>query len=190
VRGHKRAVAWTKDDPEGFEFAEVSLSETRLSATGVAIGSDPIAYRLDYSLVTSEGFVTTALRVEARGQGFQAELDLQRRGDGRWRANGRGLHQLAEALDCDLGLSPLTNSLPVLRHGLLQDTGSVELVMAWVSVPDLGVHASRQRYTGLGGGMIRFDSLDDSFTAEIAFDEDGLVVDYPGIARRLSGRSG
>jgi uncharacterized protein len=185
-----RVVAWTKDEPPGMELAEVRLTDSALAASGVAIGSDPIPYRLDYSLVTEDGCVTTGLRVEARGEGLHNTLDLWRADDGRWNVNGRDVAELDRALDCDLGLSPLTNSMPVLRHGLLREPGSVELLMAWVSVPDLTVHASRQRYTGLGQGMVRFESLDDPFTAEIRFDEDGLVVDYPGIGRRLSGPSG
>jgi hypothetical protein len=168
------------------ELAEVCLTGSTMAASGVAIGSDPIPYRLDLSLETGEEFVTSALRVEARGEGLHATLDLRRSPAGRWNANGEERPELEGALDCDLGLSPLTNSMPVLRHGLLRDTGSVELVMAWVAVPDLAVHASPQRYTGLGGGVVRFDDLDDEFTAEITFDEDGLVLDYPGIARRLS----
>ena len=68
--------------------------------------------------------------------------------------------------------------MPVLRHGLLRDTGSFELLMAWVSVPDLAVHPSRQRYTGLGNRVVRFDSLDDSFTADITFDEHGGCYDH------------
>jgi hypothetical protein len=168
------------------ELAEVRLTESLLAASGVAIGCDPVPYRLDYSLVASEGFVTTGLRVEARGEGLHNTLDLWRSEEGRWIADGRELAELDGALDCDIGLSPLTNSMPVLRHGLLRDTGSFEFLMAWVSVPDLAVHASRQGYTGLGDGVVRFDSLDGSFTAEITFDEDGLVLDYPGIGRRLS----
>jgi hypothetical protein len=50
--------------------------------------------------------------------------------------------------------------------------------------------ASPQRCTGLGDRVVRFDSLDDPFTADIKFDEDGLVVDYPGIGRRLTPPSG
>jgi uncharacterized protein len=172
------------------ELTEVRLTASTLAASGVAIGSDPVPYRLDYSLLTSEDFVTTELRAAARGDGVHKTLDLRRSADGRWTADGRELPDLDSALDCDLGLSPLTNSMPVLRHGLLDAAGSVDLVLAWVSVPDLAVHASRQGYTGLGDGVVRFDSLDDTFTADITFDEDGLVLDYPGIARRLTGPSG
>ena len=172
------------------ELAEVRLSESALAASGVAIGSDPAPYRLDYSLVADKGFVTAGLRVEARGEGLHNTIDLWRSEEGRWSVDGRELPELDDALDCDLGLSPLTNSMPVLRHGLLAETGSVELLMAWVSVPDLSVHASPQRYTGLGDRVVRFDSLDDPFTAHITFDEDGLVLDYPGIGRRLNHSSG
>jgi uncharacterized protein len=185
-----RAVAWTKDDPPGMELAEVRLTASALAASGVAIGTNPIPYRLDYSLVAEQNFVTAGLRVEARGEGIHNTLDLWRSEEGRWTVDGRNLDELEGALDCDLGLSPLTNSMPVLRHGLLRETSSVELVMAWISVPDLAVHADGQRYTGLGGGVVRFESLDGTFTAEITFDDDGLVVDYPGIARRLTRSSG
>ncbi len=52
----------------------------------------------------------------------------------------------ARRLVC-LPWSPLTNSMPVLRHGMLRSGGPVDFLMAWVSVPDLSVHASPQRYT-------------------------------------------
>jgi hypothetical protein len=230
----QRSVAWDKDEDAGVEFVEVSLAADALSATGVAIGGEPVAYRLDYTLETGQGFVTTRLHVTACGEGWRRTLDLCRGGSGDWtasvtaeghapesldmpgggsgrssdeasesdRAGGPGdraagsggpdgrLQRLAGSLDCDLGLSPITNSMPVLRHRLLEDEASVDLLMAWVSVPDLGVHPSRQRYTALrdlpdGNRLIRFESLDSTFMAELIFDRDGLVVDYPGIGRRL-----
>ena len=193
-----RAVAWIKEG--GAEFADVLIAGERLTATGVAIGADPIGYRLDYKLETDYGFTTLGLLVTARGTGWSRTLDLRRNRRGRWsvRTKSEGDTELpppggdasmfAEALDCDLGLSPLTNSMPVLRHGLLRGGGPVDFLMAWVSVPDLGVRASRQRYTlvrtASAGAVVRYESLDSDFTADITFDQDGLVVDYPGLARR------
>jgi len=193
-----RAVAWIKE--EGAEFADVLIAGERLTATGVAIGADPIGYRLDYKLETDYGFFTLGLLVTARGTGWSRTLDLRRNRRGRWsvRTKSDGDTELpppggdaslfAEALDCDLGLSPLTNSMPVLRHGLLRGGGPIDLLMARVSVPDLGVRASRQRYTfvrtGSAGAVVRYESLDSDFAADITFDQDGLVVDYPGLARR------
>ena len=82
--------------------------------------------------------------------------------------------------------------MPVLRARLLEGRPAPDLLMAWISVPDLAVHASPQRYTFLestpeGGALIRFESVGpgEDFAADVRFDAEGFVVDYPGIARRL-----
>jgi hypothetical protein len=195
---------WAKDSPFGTELADVAISGSRFAATGVAIGTEPVPYRLEYELATAERFVTVRLRVSAQGDGWRRALDLTRSLSGEWSctteaegvigssalpAPGGDAASLAGALDCDLGLSPLTNSMPVLRHRLHEGGGPIDFVMAWVSVPDLSVHAAPQRYAFVreerSSRIVRFDSLDDPFTAEISFDELGMVVDYPGIARRI-----
>jgi uncharacterized protein len=55
--------------------------------------------------------------------------------------------------------------------------------MRWVNVPSLELHRSEQEYLPLGGGLVRFRA--GSFTADIQFDPDGFVLDYPGLARRV-----
>ena len=77
--------------------------------------------------------------------------------------------------------------MPVLRHGMLGGGEPREFIMAWVSVPDLSVRVSAQRYTFIehdsaGLSVIRYQSGD--FSADVAFDADGFVVDYPGLGRR------
>src|SRR5262245_14276225 len=111
-----------KPDPFGVEFAEVTLTADRLSAVGVAIGTAPEPYRLDNTLRTRPRFVTAHLHVTTRGQGWRRQLDLRRSAAGVWtiatdevgRAPlpppGGAVDPLAAAVDCDLGLSPLTNS--------------------------------------------------------------------------------
>src|SRR6266568_2077814 len=155
----QRSIAWVKDDQQGAEFADVMIIRRRLTAAGTAMGFSPVRYRLDYKLETRSEFVTSGLLVDARGEGWSRRLDLRRHLSGRWTARtrargtvdlpGPGGHMAAfkGVLDCDLALSPLTNTMPVLRHGLLSGGGPIDFVMAWVSVPDLAVHVSPQRYT-------------------------------------------
>lgn len=89
---------------------------------------------------------------------------------------------LGDADFFDLGWSPVFNSLPVVRDGLLESGPALDYVMQWVDVPSLEVTKSEQQYEPLGDGLIRFRS--GSFTADIQFDTNGFVVDYPGIALR------
>jgi hypothetical protein len=202
IAERRRAVAWVKDDPFGVEFAEIGIGEEHLTARGVAVGSAPFTYRLDYELETTADFVTVRLRVTSRGEGWRRDLDL-RRDDGRaWSVAadeeghvdlppvGGDTADLADALDCDLGLSPVTNMMPILRHGLLDGGGPIEFTMAWVAVPALAVQADHQRYRHVssanGHHVIRYEATDDGFTADITVDGDAVVIDYPGIAKRLA----
>ena len=43
--------------------------------------------------------------------------------------------EFIEARDCDLGFSPLTNMMPVRRHGLSVAGDHFDILAAWVSVP-------------------------------------------------------
>ncbi len=197
-----RAVAWAKDDEPGVEWAEVDLGADRFSARGVAIGIGSLPFRLDYTLDTTAGWVTARLSAEARGDGWHRSVDLRRTPAGAWVATAGGAGApalaaaggataaLAGALDCDLGGSPLTNSMPVLRNGLLVADGEQRFLMAFVEVPSLAVRPSRQGYATVGrtaGGLrrIRYRSLDGTFTSVLTFDADGLVVDYPQLGHRV-----
>jgi hypothetical protein len=97
----------------------------------------------------------------------------------------RTLEVALDGLDFfDLGLSPLFNSLPVWRDGLLEEGAARKYVMRFVSVPELVVEDAEQVYEPLGEGRVQFRSGD--FTADLMFDEDGLVLMYEGLAERLA----
>ena len=89
VSGTKRTVAWRKDDPFGVEFAEVRFATHSLRAAGVAVGTDPEPYRLDYEPEMGDGFITTRLHVTARGEGWHRALDLRRSPSGDWSVDTR-----------------------------------------------------------------------------------------------------
>lgn len=183
-------MVWVKD--EGAEYCEVALGRG-MSASGLAVGGDPVAYRLEYWLRTSSDYVTEVLTARSSGVGWWRTLDLRRMPDGQWTCDGAGegeldgpdpggdAGKLDGAQDCDLGLSPLTNTMPVLRHGLHESPGTIEFVMAWVQVPHLSVIRHPQRYTHLDPGVVRFES--EGFRADLVFTPEGLVADYPGLAR-------
>jgi hypothetical protein len=198
------AVAWSKDDPFGAEYAEISLADGSLSAEGIAIGSEPLPYRLDYALRTGPDFITAEVEVFSRGDGWERSLRLVRSLQGRWTAEtasigeapvrppGGETEQFDDALDPDLGLSPLFNSMPVLRHRLHDGGAADDFMMVWISVPDLAIHRSPQRYTHLqkladGNALVRFEAVGEGedFVADIVFDTNGIVLDYPGIATRI-----
>lgn len=183
-------MAWHGIDPERADTAAVTLGDRSLTASGTSLYGD---FTLTYELETADAWATKRMRVRVSAPDWWRSLDLRR--DGRhWSATVKGENDnhlkaptfadgLDGALDCDLQDCPLTNTMPVLRHDLHRKAGSVDFVMAWVSVPDLSVHVSNQTYTGDGSTDVVFRSGD--FVATLQLDDDGLVVDYPGLATRV-----
>jgi uncharacterized protein len=149
-------LAWTADGAPRMEVAHVERRGRKLAAVGTQLGA---VYELRYRLERDR------LALELVGE-RSVELTL------------------GDADFFDLGFSPLFNSLPVIRDGLLRPGPPRAYVMSWVDVPSLEVSRSEQQYEPLGKGSVRFAAGD--FTADIRFDEDGFVLEYPGIATRAS----
>ncbi|MEX2237244.1 MAG: putative glycolipid-binding domain-containing protein [Dehalococcoidia bacterium] len=171
----ERLFIWKGTGEERTEAVLVDISDDRLLARGTQIGLDPEPYELRYRLETGPGFVTELLQLEAVGDGFRRTLELRRDVS----------VELDGVPDCDIAFSPLTNTMPILRHRLHERAGVRDFVMAWVSVPDLKVHSAGQRYEHLAAGLVRFATAEGDFTADLRVDADGLLIDYPGLARRL-----
>jgi hypothetical protein len=77
--------------------------------------------------------------------------------------------------------------MPIRRLRLLdEDISEVPLVMAWVDVPSLRVIRSDQVYGSAGQGRVRYLSYSRDFHAELTVDDDGVIIDYPGLARRIT----
>jgi uncharacterized protein len=126
----------------------------------------------------------------ARADGTQ----IGRTYEARWRLDDRRLDvevvgaarrsiELGDADFFDLFASPFFNSLPVMRDGLLAAGPPRDYVMRFVTLPELEVVPSEQRYDPLGERVVRYSS--GSFVADIAFDADGFVTTYEGFLERI-----
>jgi hypothetical protein len=199
------SLFWERRDTTGSEHTLVD-ARTGLYARGTQLAVDPIAYTCRYELQTDPSWTTTRFDVSTEGAGWARTVRLELAA-GRWRTTtseqgdldaaltaaghaGAGLpgtedpDLLYGAFDVDLTGSPLTNTLPIRRLNLLKAEAGVahRLSVAWVIVPSLEVIQADQIYTPLGEGMVRF--ANETFSANIQVDDDGFVVDYPGLARR------
>jgi len=191
-------VVWRGTDDYRTEYADVQLYADRLLARGIQIGTEPMPYQASYSLDTRAGFETARLTVDVAGEGWSRRLDLLRDQQGVWHASsdsagrvelpapGGETAALAGAVDCDVALSPLTNAMPVLRDGLHEGGEPHDYEMAWVSLPDLSIRRSLQRYEPLAAGRVRYLDRDGDFRAELDLDPDGLVARYEHLAEAVT----
>jgi uncharacterized protein len=195
-----RFLIWSGVEEWLTEAAEVELGDDGLRASGIQLGAEPAAFRVEYRLEAPERYVTSQLELTASAEGWSRHLLLSHDGSGAWRADVSDegdvpggpwdgeLPDLSGALDIDIENSPLTNTMPILRHGF-QREGSEDFVMAFVRMPTLRVEASPQRYEHVRatdrGSVVRYMSRDGDFTADLELDADGLLEFYPRLARRI-----
>lgn len=200
-----KTLLWRRLDTTGTEHV-VFDDVAGLRATGTMLAASPVPYTCEYELATDDRWATARFEATVEGAGFlrkvrvehaagrwritaseQGDLDAALRAAGQARAPMPGSEDsdlLDRAVDMDLGYSPLTNTLPIRRLGLLDaEPGTTRSILAvWVVVPSLAVIGSTQTYTVLGTGSVRYSS--GSFTADLTVDSGGYVRHYPGLAER------
>ena len=178
-----RLLIWRGLDEWRAEAADVRIEGDRLTAHGTQLGVTPEPYRLDYSLRTGPEFVAERLELSVLAGGGLRRVLIVRHPDGSWTADDRTLPALDGALDFDVLASPVFNSTPYLRHHMDEGGEARDFVMAFVTVPDLEVRPSELRYTPLGDRRVNYAS--GGFSADIHFDDDGLVHLYEDYLERV-----
>jgi len=167
----------------GLEHVDVRPADGGLAISGVVVGQENGAkFGLHYRLKVDSTWRTRAVHLQTTTGRI---LDLESNGQGSWAENGKHQPELQGCIDVDIQATPLTNTLPIRRLEWQAGT-SIDIRLVYIAIPDLAVSSPTQRYTALEpGSRYRFESLDSGFTAELPLDEDGFVLDYPDLFRRL-----
>ncbi len=189
TRSFPAAAAWRHlDSRDGFEalFAVRAVGGWRLEGWSVAV-EDGAAWGVRYAIALDDAGLTREARVECRHEGGSASVTIEGDGRGGWTVDGVAAPRLGGCLDVDLEASAFTNAFPVRRLALAPGEGA-EAPAAWVRAPGLAVERLEQRYARVADddGRARYEYAAPGlgFAAVLAYDADGLVLDYPGIAVR------
>lgn len=181
-----RTVRWERVDTRGIEHFHLETLAVENRAESVVIGMrGDIRFGVYYHVSCDISWRTR--EAEIRIMGKSRPLKLIADGEGQWKdQNGILVSELDGCIDIDISATPFTNTLPIRRLNLKQGEAA-DLSVVYIAVPELAPRKVRQRYTCLEPGKIyRYEGLDSGFAAEITVDDDGLVIDYPGIFRRMS----
>jgi uncharacterized protein len=182
-------AAWRHQDArDGFEtvfFTPSGGYELEGCTAAVEFGE---AWFVQYAISVDVDWRTTSARVRGRSRLGEHEVRITGDGNGHWHINGVPAPELDGCLDVDLESSACTNAAPVHRLGLPIGAGA-DAPAVYVRELDLRVERLEQQYLRIAddGARQRFDyrSPGFDFACELAYDEAGLVLEYPGIATRV-----
>ena len=185
-------LTWRSHDGTRIESARIHLTGKRIKAAGrivAAQSENNPAFSASYDLITDDSGATKRLSLEVSLAERERQLSIARDEENMWLVTGfegESRDAYGGALDVDVVLSPFFNTLPIRRLGLNAGAESVTVPVLYVSLPDLSVAAASEKYTSLGpdaGGTITLKS--PAGKVVVAVDDDGFIVDYPGLAARI-----
>lgn len=185
-------VRWTEWDGTGLEHLVLKSHEAGFRADSVVIGGrGDSPYGARYQVSCDTRWRTREVRLDYIGT---HSMHVATDGDGHWfdmLAGQQPIPELDGCFDVDIGVTPLTNTLPIKRLGL-SGGASKQIRAAYVPLPSqiknqrLLPEPADQRYTCLEENQLyRYEGLFRSFSADLAVDAYGLVKDYPETFRRL-----
>ena len=179
-------VAWMALEWPGFEHVIVSYGPDGFRADSwLLLAGEAGLARVSYQLICDSKWQVSTLTIRAAGANSDRALALRRDSAGHWQAGGdRPLPDLDGCIDVDIDHTPLTNTLPIRRLGAAV-SAPCDIDVAYICVPELTVRRARQRYTRLTTGRPVYRYESGSFRADLPVDGDGIVIDYPGLWRRI-----
>ena len=189
----ERSYFWSPAEGPGLEHLRLRLDPLENVAHGLLMGVEGgVPYRLAYKIKWGVDWRTRKATLEVQDARGLRERTLKSDGRGNWKdETGDPLPELEGCIDLDISASPFTNTLAVRRLDL-KPGQSAEIKAAYVSLPGLAVRADAQRYSckarSARGQTLLYEGLGTDFKAELPLDADGLVLDYPGLFRRLAPR--
>lgn len=164
------------------------LSGNRIRAAGRIVGGaceDHPAFSASYDLVTDDAGITRRLSLRATLATGERHASIARDDENYWLIDAGNTHvrsAFGGALDVDVVLSPFFNTLPIRRHGLAHASGDVQVPVVYVRLPDLLVQEAGLTYSSGPDGI---HVLSPVSSATVTVDDDGFVLDYPGLAERI-----
>jgi uncharacterized protein len=177
-----RSIMWHGVDPFSTEVLHLRDDDGSHEMHGVVLIDLPSgATEIRYFLTTDDAWCSKALRVDLLGA-HTGTMELVGDGNGAWSRDGSRISAVDGCVDLDLGVSPATNMLPIRR--LAAAVGDrITTRVAWVRFPELTIEPDEQTYERVAERRWSFRSED--FVAELDVDEDGLVVRYSDLWRRV-----
>jgi hypothetical protein len=182
-----RHIIWSAWEGPGLEHLHLTQQEATVTADSLIICViDERPIRLRYTITCDDRWRMRSVDLVSLEDEQQA-IRLRTDGEGQWtNAAGQLVPDLDGCREVDISLTPFTNTLPI-RRLVLAPGQTQDVPAAYIDVARFTVQRVPQRYTRLqtSGQVYLYEGLLWDFRAELPVDADGLVLDYPGLFRRV-----
>jgi uncharacterized protein len=170
----------------GFEVTFFSHDDRGIRVEGATTATeDGESWIVNYRIRLDESWRTRSARITRRSRVSCNTTEIATDGSGVWEVDGVAAPQLQGCLDLDLESSAMTNTFPLHRLHL-GDGHEASVPAVYVRAVGLSVDRLEQSYACISERHYAYAAPAFKFECRLVYDQHGLILDYPGIAVRVS----
>lgn len=184
-----RTIVWERTDFTCVEHLVFVDSGDVKTAAGHLVGAEENQpFAVEYRIEINSAWKVSAFEITALDQ-TDRRIKMTADERGRWfDENGKRAPEFDGCFEIDITLTPLTNTLPIKRLNLpIGERQKISVL--YIELPEFKIKRVEQFYTKLGERLYVYEGYPKNFRAELPLDENGFVIDYPEIFRRVYPRN-
>ncbi len=176
-------VAWEALAWKGTESSAIRYEEGRYIVDSKIDGTlNGRSFNVEYELDLDSQWQMISVQINWL-MGVKKTLYLHVKGKDNWAdSKSRVLKKFSGCSDVDISLSAFTNTLPIRRLDF-RDNSRQAIKVVYIDLPSGRLKPMRQWYTKLTTMSYRYED-ENGYSNVISVDDNGLVVDYPGLFSR------
>ncbi|MGI8580951.1 MAG: putative glycolipid-binding domain-containing protein [Chitinophagaceae bacterium] len=184
MKNKNQKIVWKSNYENTMEFVSVEIGKF-IAVNGHITGeSDGKLFHVSYKLRVDLCWDIEEVQID-----FQSDTSFkkwfQKNKNHEWfNENDKLLPEFTGCTTIDISLSPFTNTLPINNLNLPEGL-TKEIRVNYINLLALECKSVKQRYTNLSNHLYKFEDLTSGFTSSIEIDEEGYVIDYPGLWHRV-----
>jgi hypothetical protein len=181
----QKNILWTGIEYHSLENCILTITDKGSEINSTIIGAYANQlYRIEYRITTNQYWETTFFEIKSQLDNAFEIINFRKEGRESWQVNGQPDGKFNGCIDIDISLTPFTNTLPIKRLHLSEKEGD-QIKVLYVDVLDRKIMPVQQKYTKLSQTDYKYENVPNDFESVISVDDLGLVVNYPGLFKRI-----
>ncbi|MEJ5105718.1 putative glycolipid-binding domain-containing protein [Chryseobacterium sp. MYb328] len=180
-----KTLIWQGIAFQSLEYFNLTEDDKNFIVESRIIGSyEGKMYTVDYQLIIDLNWNILEFIIESEVNTVKNKLTGRKLQD-EWEINNVINPDFKGFPFIDISLTPFTNTLPI-NNLQWAENDSQEIKVIYIDILNNLIKPVTQQYTKIDKHTYHYDNLQTDFKADIVVDENGLVVNYPGLFVKIA----
>ncbi len=184
---NSQKVIWTSQEYHSRETCFIEKTETGFQILSHLSGSHQNKnFEVDYALDLDSVWNIQSGKIDYRFEGDNRQIIFHKDTSGNWIIGDMKISLFRECTSIDISLTPFTNTLAIKALDMEVNESKV-ITVIYFDILKEKITRKSQNYSRLSPTRYKFENIPNDFEAAIEVDNNGLVINYPGLFTRDPG---